>query len=427
MKTITRMIVGVIALTMAFPPVAGAGKSVNISGTVTAGRVAADGGRIYLSSVNINNSAVTGNISVTGHTTIDTIKVENAGRAYISTVDLNHTRLSSLEYKSTVQVGGQTHVSEGRLLNLASGSLNGVAVSGDVALDLSATVADDIEISGEGTVILGGIRIGDDSDINNQAHVHHGASHPPVSLPEEIPPALTTLDYAHLSRCAYVDKPCNLPEGWEQVNPSDLAGFNIFVSQTIFDDAESGLHAAIFHNGLSGEWVLGFEGTGDWNDWGTNISEALVPLLIDQQYLLAGILSKSLNEQIEKKGESLTFTGHSLGGGLASMASMTTGKSAVTFNAAGLRKATALNGQYTGISKHEIIKNWKNRNNLIDAYYVKGDQLHDIQQWIIPSLGNAIGRHRPLENPGPFDLKLAHGIDVVIESLVASNKNGMAW
>ena len=423
MTTITRILITIIALAAGTVCSAEAAETVAVATKINAGQVSATGGRVYLSTVNINGGTVNGTISVISRATVDSVTVKNTGRVYVSSVDLHHTQLNNLQYASTATVDGRITVAEGQLMNIASGSINGVEIGGDVTLDLSAAVHGDIETGNEGTVMIGGVRIGDTIDIDNQTHGDDapGPVLPPADI--DILPRPTALDYAHLSRCAYADKKCALPEGWEQIAPADLPDYEIFVSESIFNDGRSGFHAAIFYNQSMGEWVLGFEGTGSRRDWKTNVFQALAPELIDRQYLLAGILSRLLNEQVSRKGDNLTFTGHSLGGGLASMASMTTGKPATTFNAAGLRKATALNGQYSGTSKQEIIQNWKNQNNLIDAYYVKGDELHDLQEKFIPSLKNAIGRHISLENPGRFDICPEHGIDVVIQSLTAPNKN----
>ena len=60
----------------------------------------------------------------------------------------------------------------------------------------------------------------------------------------------------------------------------------------------------------------------------------------------------------------LVFTGHSLGGGLASASSLKTGRRGYTFNASGLHRNT--------IGSHI---NTARANNLITAYYAASDPL----------------------------------------------------
>jgi hypothetical protein len=65
----------------------------------------------------------------------------------------------------------------------------------------------------------------------------------------------------------------------------------------------------------------------------------------------------------------LSFTGHSLGGGLASIAALRNGLPATTFNAAGLHPATI--AQY--------VTSTSRASELITAYYVRGEQLSAVQ------------------------------------------------
>ena len=65
-------------------------------------------------------------------------------------------------------------------------------------------------------------------------------------------------------------------------------------------------------------------------------------------------------------GSSLTFVGHSLGGGEASANALATGRDAITFNAAGLSKPTRNNLKLNMTAK-------------IDAYIVQGEVLDAAQ------------------------------------------------
>ncbi|MET1257507.1 lipase family protein [Aliikangiella maris] len=99
------------------------------------------------------------------------------------------------------------------------------------------------------------------------------------------------------------------------------------------------------------------------------------------------------------KSRSVTFTGHSLGGGLASAASLSYLRNAVTFNAAGLHSNVVDRYRERWSGKPE---------DFIKAYYLKGDILSHIQDsplifWQAKLLGKipaAAGKRIPL-SPGP--------------------------
>lgn len=94
---------------------------------------------------------------------------------------------------------------------------------------------------------------------------------------------------------------------------------------------DTGLRAALFVDG-SGNQVLAYAGTDftSWADWKANILQGMG--LESAQYTNAIELARSYG--------SITFTGHSLGGGLASAAAIYTGGTASVFNAAGLHDNT---------------------------------------------------------------------------------------
>lgn len=152
-----------------------------------------------------------------------------------------------------------------------------------------------------------------------------------------------TYTLAHMSAAAYTgatgDKPgldevtAKLPKklqdaGWRAVKVTSN---------------ESGLHAVQFKNDKSGEHVLAFAGTAltltQLSDLTTDINQAMG--LKAQQYEEAIQMAKTLKDDLGDDAESkLRFTGHSLGGGLASAAALVTGIKAETFNAAGVHKNT---------------------------------------------------------------------------------------
>lgn len=95
-----------------------------------------------------------------------------------------------------------------------------------------------------------------------------------------------------------------------------------------------GLEAAIYVNEY-GDIVVVFAGTGDAADVKTDVQHGRG--VVTGQHEFAMDLAVSLEERYPGR---VIFTGHSLGGGLASTASLATGAPAITFNAAGVNEAT---------------------------------------------------------------------------------------
>lgn len=126
----------------------------------------------------------------------------------------------------------------------------------------------------------------------------------------------------------------------------------------------SGYRSVLFTNELTGDLKLAFAGTDDVPDIGTDIWQGIFGGT--RQYELIESDVRNLEKEF---GKITDFTGHSLGGGLASAAALVFKRPAVTFNAAGVHPAT-LEAYGT---------NADNANILIDAYRVQGEFLSTIQ------------------------------------------------
>lgn len=140
------------------------------------------------------------------------------------------------------------------------------------------------------------------------------------------------------------------------------------MTDVVWEKSETGFKSGLYERTVDGvtEYVYATAGTNDVKDANTDIKQALG--WVEKQYPQsrdnAILIAKAL------KGKSLTYVGHSLGGGLASANSLTTGHSAITFNAAALNSKTKKDLGLTKIGK-------------IDAYMVIGEIVDDLQRQVL--------------------------------------------
>jgi hypothetical protein len=139
---------------------------------------------------------------------------------------------------------------------------------------------------------------------------------------------------------------------------------------TVTED-KSGFNSAIYERNVGSEkepkmeYVYVTQGSdfdNGGNDWSENGNQAVGKY--SRQYELSTDNAEKLKAKI---GDSLSFAGHSLGGGLASANALKTGLDATTFNAAGLHKNTK--------SRHDL-----NKKANINAFIVEGEMVHVSQK-----------------------------------------------
>ena len=142
-------------------------------------------------------------------------------------------------------------------------------------------------------------------------------------------------DYARLAQAAY-ENGDPIPDGWRKISDDELAELGIDPSE--LDHTITGMQATIYQN-ADGKYVLAFRGTeldrelpqdGLSDFYGSGLSSIRVSPQVMNAISLSTKLAKAVGP------ENLDFTGHSLGGELASVAAIATGGQAVTFNAAGV-------------------------------------------------------------------------------------------
>jgi hypothetical protein len=127
-------------------------------------------------------------------------------------------------------------------------------------------------------------------------------------------------NYAQMALNVYVASAENrpiLPAPWERI-PNQPAG-------------TSGFAYAVYKNQVTNEVVVCFRGTdNDAGDWLTNFGVS-----VGQEVQAAQVYARILREHgSDAQGSNITFTGHSLGGGIAATMSVWFNRPAVVFDAA---------------------------------------------------------------------------------------------
>jgi hypothetical protein len=149
-------------------------------------------------------------------------------------------------------------------------------------------------------------------------------------------------DLLDLCERSYDDPGGKMLAGWQEANLKELG-----LSPSLFDDPKSGFQARLFKD-ANGNYVLAFRGSNSDADWVQNLGHNAWTFDGEQQGQAMTLAHRvKLAVAAADPDARLEFTGHSLGGGLASLAAISTGDHATTFNAAGvtntsIRRAEAL-------------------------------------------------------------------------------------
>ncbi|SFU26951.1 phospholipase [Xenorhabdus koppenhoeferi] len=180
-----------------------------------------------------------------------------------------------------------------------------------------------------------------------------------------------------VTRDVYREQSLGIPS-YERVSDDELSKAGI--DPDTLNDYSTGFQAGVYkYNGL---YIVSFTGSNELQDFMVSIRQSL------------GYNTKQYNQAVELAhkalkifGENIIFTGHSLGGGLATVAAFTTGKPAVIYNSVGISDATL---ERMGISPqvaHEMADS-----GLVRHYSVQHDWLGNLQKKLpIPQpMGNTI-------------------------------------
>ncbi|EYF08096.1 type VI secretion system tip protein TssI/VgrG [Chondromyces apiculatus] len=188
-----------------------------------------------------------------------------------------------------------------------------------------------------------------------------------------------SVEMARLSQDVYKDS--GAPEGWRRVPPEEMPPG---LRDQVWEDKDSGFYAALYES-EDGKKVIAFRGTNEAKDWKTNIPQGIG--LETDQYNEAHHLGQAMRNTYGPNG--FEITGHSLGGGLASQAVVTSGARGTTFNSAGLHPRTA----------RRLGADFSQGADLIDTYGVAGEVLTSVQT--VPGARQALGKWHDLPAIGP--------------------------
>lgn len=214
--------------------------------------------------------------------------------------------------------------------------------------------------------------------------------------------------------------------------------------------SETGFNAILYHNDKTNEYAIAFEGsafpgiakssqetfvskmvpsidfdmnTNDyivnvlgfevkipkdlWSDWGKNNALQAVGR-VASQYAMAKEIGDLINSMPELKDVAINFTGHSLGGGIASVAGLATGRPTYTYNAEGVSDKILSNFGLLGKKDSGEFQ--------ITAYHSSNDPLTTAQNWAQEKTGGLLGK----END--YAAK-AIGTEVNIGDVSSTNQN----
>lgn len=166
-------------------------------------------------------------------------------------------------------------------------------------------------------------------------------------------------------------------EGWQEISAETRIA--LLCHGFIFmDNIFTGFKSTIFEKRRNGKvvaMVYSFAGT-DNENWNEIIQDAVTDCLnecgiLTDQYKQALLNAELLDLYCTAKGITLTFVGHSLGGGMAALASMLTNRTAITYNPAGALGIRMSVAKFLNIPMNT---------SHIYAYIMEGDPVTSVQE-----------------------------------------------
>jgi len=205
-----------------------------------------------------------------------------------------------------------------------------------------------------------------------------------VTLAAELAENQMAQTMAALSGAAYNEDPNDLPPGIRRANQSDLEALGLHdgtTDMTEMPDSDFDADVFVHTNPVTGEetYTVAFQGTTPTSggDWGANFGQGLG--METEYYRRATEIGRRASAAQPGK---VNYTGHSLGGGMASAAAVASGDQAYTFNAAGLHENTMEGGD---------------TNAPVEAYFLRTDPLNATQDHDWSPMPQAFGNRREME------------------------------
>ncbi|MFY0632985.1 MAG: PAAR domain-containing protein [Vannielia sp.] len=195
----------------------------------------------------------------------------------------------------------------------------------------------------------------------------------------------TAQDMAAMSAAAYLDgEGGELPANTRRATQADLEALGLHDGEndlTAMPDSDFNADVFVHTNPVTGEetYTVAFEGTtpDSAEDWGSNFGQGAG--METEYYRRANEIGRTASASQPGK---VRYTGHSLGGGMASAAATASGDPAYTFNAAGLHENSMEGGDPDAD---------------VQAYYLRTDPLNRLQDNSYGLAPQAFGNRRQME------------------------------
>ena len=204
-------------------------------------------------------------------------------------------------------------------------------------------------------------------------------------------------NYARLAAHVYGDRPNSiLPSGCKVIDG--------------IDDPETGLLAKVYLINKD-EIVCAFAGTRGINpdDWIANISQ---PFGFSGQYRKAIEFGNTIIAKYPS--QSVTFVGHSKGGGQAAHCALNTGSKAVTFNPAGLGKETQKKGK-SEFTRYQDLHAYIFWNDILNSFQDTTQELEDSFEIPISIKANGTIHYINDYEPKGFSFAYYHGMQGILD------------
>lgn len=189
-------------------------------------------------------------------------------------------------------------------------------------------------------------------------------------------------------------------------------------------ESQTGFHADIYYNKMTDEYTLAFAGTDDFKDASVDYNNIFGELT--SQYKFANVIGLEL-EKISNDFK-INITGHSLGGGLASVCGLASGKPTITINAAGVTDDV--------LSNLNLLERKNNHEYKIKALVAEKDAVNYLQTEGVNSIymsknvgtlnNGPISQSQNLNVPALGDIKIVknagiHTVKPVVKQLLKQN------